>query len=196
MPSLHADIERVLFPEEMILQGIDSVARSIVEHYEGRDFTVVSILKGSCIFSADLIRRIPVPLELAFVSASSYRDRTVSGELEISFFPTGEIEGRNLLLVDDILDTGQTMASLKAEFLRRGAAEVSTCVFLDKPSRRAVELDADYKVLEVGDQFVVGYGLDYKGRYRNLPYVGVLKPAVYDENAEVPSNAGETTGSR
>ncbi len=179
MPSLHADIERVLFPEDLILEGIDRVARAIVERFDGRDFTVVSILKGSCIFSADLIRRIPVPLELAFVSASSYRDKTTSGELEISFFPTGEIEGRNLLLVDDILDTGQTMSRLKEEFLRRGANEVATCVFLDKPSRRAVELDADFKVLEVEDLFVVGYGLDFNGRYRNLPYVGVLRPELY-----------------
>lgn len=189
MASLHADIERILFPEEVILKGIDRVARAIVEHFDGRDFTVVSILKGSCIFSADLIRRIPVPLELAFVSASSYRDRTTAGELEISFFPTGEIEGRNLLLVDDILDTGQTMAALKQEFLRRGAAEVATCVFLDKPSRRAVELDADFKVLEVDDLFVVGYGLDFKGRYRNLPYVGVLRPELYGEPA-VEGGAG------
>ena len=179
MSSLHADIERVLFSEDVILEGIDQVARAIVERFDGRDFTVVSILKGSCIFSADLIRRIPVPLELAFVSASSYRDKITSGELEISFFPTGEIEGRSLLLVDDILDTGQTMSRLKAEFLARGASEVATCVFLDKPSRRAVELDADFKVLEVDDLFVVGYGLDFNGRYRNLPYVGVLRPELY-----------------
>ena len=151
----------------------------MTERFKGREFTVVSILKGSCIFSADLIRRIPVPLELAFVSASSYRDGTSAGNLEINFFPTGEIEGRNLLLVDDILDTGQTMSRLKAEFLERGAAEVATCVFLDKPSRRAAPLEADFKVLEVDDLFVVGYGLDFAGRYRNLPYVGVLKPEIY-----------------
>lgn len=179
MLTVHSDIESVLFTEEAIREGIDGCAASVTEHFQGRDFTVVSILKGSCIFSADLIRRIPIPLELAFVSASSYRDKTTSGDLEISFFPTGEIEGRRLLLVDDILDTGQTMSRLKAEFLARGASEVATCVFLDKPSRRAVELDADFKVLEVGDQFVVGYGLDFAGRYRNLPYVGVLKPEIY-----------------
>ncbi|MEE2940976.1 MAG: hypoxanthine phosphoribosyltransferase [Planctomycetota bacterium] len=191
MPSFHADIERVLFSEEVILEGIDRVARAIVDRFDGRDFTVVSILKGSCIFSADLIRRIPVPLELAFVSASSYRDRTTSGELEISFFPTGEIEGRNLLLVDDILDTGQTMSRLKEEFLRRGASEVATCVFLDKPSRRAVELDADFKVLEVDDLFVVGYGLDFDGRYRNLPYVGVLRPELYGPAEEEPDPSAD-----
>ncbi len=184
MASVHEDIESILFSEAKILEGIDRVAADVTRRFLGREFTVVSILKGSCIFSADLIRRIPIPLELAFVSASSYRDKTTSGKLEISFFPTGEIEGRNLLLVDDILDTGQTMSRLRAEFLSRGAADVATCVFLDKPSRRAVDLDADFRVLEVGDQFVVGYGLDFRGRYRNLPYVGVLKPEIYAAPAE------------
>lgn len=189
MSSLHADVARVLFTEDEIEKGIDRVAAQVTDRFHGRDFTVVSVLKGSCIFSADLIRRIPIPLELAFVSASSYGDGTTSGELEISFFPTGEIEGRNLLLVDDILDTGQTMARLRAEFRRRGAAEVATCVFLDKPSRRAVELDADFRVARIDDLFVVGYGLDFAGRYRNLPYVGVLRPEIY---AAVDGSKGET----
>lgn len=180
MSSLHTDIDRILFSEEDILRGIDRVARTVTDRFRGQEFTVVSILKGSCIFSADLIRRIPIPLELAFVSASSYRDKTTSGKLEINFFPTGEIEGRNLLLVDDILDTGQTMSRLKKEFLERGASEVATCVFLDKPSRRNVDLDADFRVIEIEDLFVVGYGLDFAGRYRNLPYVGVLKPEIYE----------------
>ena len=179
MTSVHQDIDSVLFDEASIVERIERVAAAITERFEGGDLTVVSILKGSCIFASDLIRRIPIPLELAFVSASSYGDRTTSGELEISFFPTGEIEGRRLLLVDDILDTGKTMSRLKAEFLERGAAEVGTCVFLDKPSRRSVDLDPDFRVHEVDDLFVVGYGLDFAGRYRNLPYVGVLKPEIY-----------------
>lgn len=181
MPDVHADIESVLFPEDVIRSGLARVGQAITDRFRGRDFTVVSILKGSCIFSADLIRQIPIPLELAFVSASSYGDRTTSGDLEINFFPTGEIEGRNILLVDDILDTGKTMSCLREEFLRRGASEVATCVFLDKPSRRSVDLNADFRVLEVEDKFVVGYGLDFAGRYRNLPYVGVLKPAIYEK---------------
>jgi len=179
MSSVHQDIDRVLFSEDVIVEGLERVAAAVTERFQGGDLTVVSVLKGSCIFASDLIRRIPIPLELAFVSASSYGDRTTSGDLRISFFPTGEIEGRRLLLVDDILDTGKTMDRLKSEFLARGAAEVATCVFLDKPSRRSVELDADFRVHEVDDLFVVGYGLDFAGRYRNLPYVGVLKPEVY-----------------
>lgn len=173
---MHEDIDDILYTEEEIKTGIDRVAEAVTKDYQGRDFTVVSILKGSCIFASDLIRRMPIPLELAFVSAESYREGTTSGTLKMNFFPSGnEIEGRNLLLVDDILDTGKTMWNLKRELLERGAAEVRSCVFLDKPSRRAVEYDADYRAFEVEDLFVVGYGLDYAGRYRNLPFVGSLK---------------------
>ena len=176
---MHEDVDQILISEEEIQAGIDLVADKITADYKGKEFSVVSILKGSCIFASDLIRRIPIPLELAFVAAESYREGTESGELKLNFFPAGnEIEGRNLLLVDDILDTGNTMWSLKEELLERGAAEVRSCVFLDKPSRRAVEYEADYRCFEVDDLFVVGYGLDYAGRYRNLPFVGSLKESV------------------
>ena len=177
---MHEDLDRVLFSEEDIQRGIDRVAAQVTQDYRGSDFTVVSVLKGSCVFCADLIRRVPIPLQLAFCAASSYGRGTTAGDLEISLLPTGgEIEGRRLLLVDDILDTGQTMHRLKREFLDRGAAEVRSCVFLDKPARRSVEFDADYRVLQVEDLFVVGYGLDFAGMYRNLPVVGVLKPEIY-----------------
>jgi hypoxanthine phosphoribosyltransferase len=178
--TLNNDIERVLFNEQQILAGIDRVARELTRAYEGRDFTVVSVLKGSCVFASDLIRRMPIPLELAFLAASSYGDGTVSGKLEINFFPTGnEIDGRNLLLVDDILDTGRTLFALKRELLERGAREVKSCVFLDKPVRRMVPLQPDFRCFEVEDLFVVGYGLDYAGRYRNLPYVGALRAEIF-----------------
>lgn len=177
---MHDDIERVLFDEREILAGIDRIAVDVTDAYRGRDFTVVSVLKGSCVFASDLIRRIPIPLELAFVAASSYRDGTESGSLAINYFPSeGEIAGRDLLLVDDILDTGRTLHRLKAEMLAQGAREVRTCVFLDKPSRRDVEFEADFRVFEVDNLFVVGYGLDYAGRYRNLPMVAALREEVY-----------------
>lgn len=177
--NMHEDVDQILISEEQIQAGIDRVADTITADYRGKEFSVVSILKGSCVFASDLIRRIPIPLELAFVSAESYRDGTESGQLKLNFFPSGnEIEGRNLLLVDDILDTGKTMWNLKKELMDRGAAEVRSCVFLDKPSRRAVEYEADYRCFEVEDLFVVGYGLDYAGRYRNLPFVGSLKESV------------------
>jgi hypoxanthine phosphoribosyltransferase len=177
---MHDHIERILFPEPEILSGIDRVAAEITEAYRGRDFTVVSVLKGSCVFASDLIRRIPIPLELAFLAASSYGDGTTAGELEFNFVPTGnEIEGHNLLLVDDILDTGKTLSGIKAELARRGANEVKTCVFLDKPARREVKISADFRCFEVENLFVVGYGLDFAGHYRNLPYVGALREEIY-----------------
>lgn len=178
---MHDDVERILLDEEAIRAGIDQVAQEVTDAFRDSEFTVVSILKGSCIFASDLIRRIPIPLELAFVSASSYRAGTESGDLKVEFLPAGnEIKGRNILLVDDILDTGRTMHALKEEFTRRGAAEVKSCVFLDKPSRRAIQFNADFRVFEVEDLFVVGYGLDYAGRYRNLPFVGVLRPEAQE----------------
>jgi hypoxanthine phosphoribosyltransferase len=178
--TLHNDIERVLISEEEIHSGIDRVAAEVTRVYRGRDFTVVSVLKGSCVFASDLIRRIPIPLELAFLAASSYGDRTSPGQLEMNFFPAGnEIEGRNLLLVDDILDTGRTLHSVSLELLRRGAKDVQTCVFLDKPARRAAPITPDFRCFEVENLFVVGYGLDFAGRYRNLPYVGALRREVF-----------------
>jgi hypoxanthine phosphoribosyltransferase len=179
---MHDHIEKILLDEEAIVAGIDRVAREVTERYRDRDFTVVSVLKGSCVFASDLIRRIPIPLELAFLAASSYGDGTTSGELEINFFPTGnEIEGRNLLLVDDILDTGKTLSGITAELERRGANEVRSCVFLDKPERREVDIRPDFRCFEVENLFVVGYGLDFAGRYRNLPYVGALRREIYSQ---------------
>ena len=154
---MHADIERVLIPEERIVEALDRVAAEITAAYGDDLFTVVGVLKGAAVFVSDLIRRIPSTLELSFLSASSYRDKTESGELELNFLPTHqEIAGRRLLLVDDILDTGRTMATLKRELLERGALEVRSCVFLDKPARRAVEHEADFRCFEVEDLFVVG----------------------------------------
>lgn len=185
------DIEQILFPEDQIVAGINRVAAEVTDVYRGREFTVVSVLKGSCVFASDLIRRIPIPLELAFVAASSYGDGTESGELEVNYFPAeGEIEGRNLLLVDDILDTGRTLHGLKRELLARGAGEVRTCVFLDKPARRAVEFNADFRCFEVENLFVVGYGLDFAGRYRNLPYVGALRSELY-AGCPAPASSSE-----
>ncbi|MAG62387.1 hypoxanthine phosphoribosyltransferase [Candidatus Woesearchaeota archaeon] len=175
-------MDHVLFSEEAILDGIEAVAAEVTEAYRGQEWTVVSILKGSCIFASDLVRRIPIPLQMAFVAAHSYGKGTQSGKLHVDFLPSGdEIEGRNILLVDDILDTGRTMHALKNELMNRGAVQVKTCVFLDKPSRRELHLEPDFRVFEVQNEFVVGYGLDFAGRYRNLPYVGALKPAVFED---------------
>ncbi len=190
--TLEADIERVLFSEGEIRERIDELADELTRAYEGREFTVVSVLKGSCVFASDLIRRIPIPLELAFVAASSYRDGTQSGALDVVFPAGNEIQGRDVLLVDDILDTGRTLKRLRDELAARGAREVRSCVFLDKPARRAVPLAADFRGFEVEDLFVVGYGLDFAGRYRNLPYVGALRESVFQTARESRGAAPRT----
>jgi hypoxanthine phosphoribosyltransferase len=179
--NLQDDIERVLFSEAEIESAIDRIAAEVTRHYRGREFTVVSVLKGSLVFTADLIRRIPIPLELAFVGVSSYGPGTSAGPLELQRLPAkAEIEGRDLLVVDDILDTGRTLDFVRRELGRIGARDVRTCVFLDKPSRRIVPIEPDLRAFLVDDLFVVGYGLDFAGRYRNLPYVGALRAEVFE----------------
>lgn len=181
---VHPDIDRVLHTASEIQDRIATVAKEISERFGSEPLTVIGVLNGAVVFVADLIRHIDAPLELAFVSASSYGDGTTSGRLELDFLPApSAIEGRRILLVDDILDTGRTMASLQAELLARGAREVHGCVLLDKPSRRVVDIDVEFVGFSIEDAFVVGFGLDYAGLYRNLPYIGVL-PA---EHASTPS---------
>jgi hypoxanthine phosphoribosyltransferase len=183
--SLHGDIERVLFSEAEISGAIDRVAAEVTERYADTDLTVVSILKGSCVFVSDLIRRIPIPLELAFVGASSYGQGTQNGPPKITLLPSKvEIQGRHLLLVDDILDTGRTIQFVLEELRRLGAHQVRTCVFLDKPSRRVIPIVPDLRCFEVQNEFVVGYGLDFAGHYRNLPYVGALRAEVLERHPE------------
>ena len=176
------DIERILFTETDIRVGLSRVAQEVVAYYRDASCTVVSVLKGGCLFTADIIRQLPVPLRLSFAAVSSYRDGTTGGRLSLDYFPTDqEIRGQRILLVDDILDTGRTLAFLRGELLKQGAREVKTCVLLDKPTRRTVTYEADFRAFVIEDVFVVGYGLDFAGRYRNLPYIAVLRPEVYAE---------------
>jgi hypoxanthine phosphoribosyltransferase len=186
---VHDDIDHILLDEQDIRLGIEDVAGQIVAHYAADEPTVVAVLNGSVVFVADLIRRLPIPLRLAFLWAESYRQGTSPGALSFGGVGTAsEIQGRRVLLVDDILDSGRTLFALRGELLRRGARDVRTCVFLDKPARRAVALEADYACFRIADEFVVGYGLDHAGRYRNLPFVGVLKAEVL---ARAPSAGSE-----
>jgi hypoxanthine phosphoribosyltransferase len=183
---VHDDIERILFGEQEIRAVIERVAGEIRGVYAGQEPTVIAVLKGSVVFVADLIRRLPIPLHLGFAWAESYRQGTSAGPLEFGGLPPEtELAGRRILLVDDILDSGRTLQALRAAILARGAQDVRTCVFLDKPARRAVPLEADHVCFEVEDLFVVGFGLDYRGRYRNLPYVAALKPHVCADEATV-----------
>ncbi len=176
------DIERILFTETDIRAGLRRVAQEVAAHYRDAPCTVVSVLKGGCLFTADIIRQLPFPLRLSFAAVSSYGDGTTSGGLSLDYFPADqEIREQRILLVDDILDTGRTLAFLRAALLQHGAREVKTCVLLDKPARRRVEYEVDFRAFVIGDVFVVGYGLDFAGRYRNLPYIAVLRPEVCAE---------------
>ncbi len=175
------DIDRVLVHERRIRDRVAELGARISRDYEGKDVTVVALLKGGVVFLSDLIRSISVPMHLDFAWASSYGDGTTSsGNVALRVMPDTSLRGRHVLLVDDILDTGRTLARVSAELRDRfGAAEVKTCVLLDKAARREVDVRADYVGFEVENVFVVGYGLDFADRYRNLPYIGVLKPHLY-----------------
>lgn len=173
---MHPDIERILVDEHAIRGAIQRLAREIASTRSDRPLSVVVALKGAFVFAADLVRAIDLPLELEFASASSYRDGTRPGALELAQLPSeAALRGRDVLLVDDVCDTGRTLRALQSELARRGAARVRTCVLLQKPAARPGALRADLCGIEIPDVFVVGYGLDCAGAYRQLPYIGSLR---------------------
>lgn len=178
---MEQDMERVLFTQEQVAGRIREMAQEITRDYAGKAPLVVGILRGSFIFMADLVRQLELPLSLDFMSASSYGAGTVSsGKVNIRLDLQEDIAGRDVLLVEDILDTGNTLSKLVAELQGRGPASLKLCVLLDKPDRRTKPIQADYVGFTIPDAFVVGCGLDYDQRYRNLPYIGILKPSVYE----------------
>ncbi len=171
---MNKDNLKVLFNEEQIAKRVDAIAQEINRDYEGKDLLAIAILKGSFMFFSDLLKKIDLPLEIDFMVAKSYGDNTHPGEVRIVKDLDKPIEGRHILLVEDILDTGQTLHALYKLLEVRGAASLKTCAFLDKPARRNTDFYADYKGYEIPDYFVVGYGLDYAEKYRNLPYIAEL----------------------
>ncbi|MBP3435597.1 MAG: hypoxanthine phosphoribosyltransferase [Clostridia bacterium] len=180
MASMYDDIESVLFTEEQIAEIVQNMGRQISKDYEGKNLVLVSVLKGSLMFMADLMRAITIPCSIDFLSVSSYGSGTVtSGEVRILKDLDGSLEGKDLLVVEDILDSGVTLSFLLKTLSARNPASVRLCTFLDKPERRRVDIHADYVGASVPDAFIVGYGLDYAEKYRNVPYVGVLKPEIY-----------------
>lgn len=177
------DLKCVLFTEEQIAQCVKRLALKVEADYEGKDLVCVCILKGGFVFMADLVRAIRIPLALDFMATSSYGASTKSGGVvRILKDLDKDITGKHVLLVEDIVDSGLTLSYLKEYLKQRGAASLKICALLDKPERRKVDLQADYIGFTTPDAFLVGYGLDYAEKYRNLPMIGVLKPEVY-ENA-------------
>ena len=177
------DVEEILLNEEALANIATRLAKQITEDYKDspRKLVVLSILKGSMPFTTDLVRQIPLPLELDFMKVSSYGAGTASsGRLKISLdLMRDDLDQIDILVVEDIVDSGNTLSRLKKYLADKGAHSVRICTLLDKPSRREVELVPDYCGAVIPDKFVIGYGLDYDEKYRNLPYVGVLKPSVY-----------------
>jgi hypoxanthine phosphoribosyltransferase len=174
---MQSDLEKVLYREEEIAARLDQMAVQITQDYRGKDLTVLAILNGSLIFMSDLLRRIPLPLQLDCLRAKSYYGGTVTtGRVQFDYAALPLVQGRHVLLLDDILDSGNTLASI-VETIRREAGPVSlkSCVLLRKMKKRELSIEADYVGFDIEDEFVVGYGLDYQERYRNLPLIGVLK---------------------
>lgn len=176
------DIQEVLISREVLLEKAKELGRQISEDYKGKDLVVVCVLKGGVVFYADLIREISIPIDLDFIAVSSYGASTKSsGVVKILKDLDTNINDKHLLIVEDIIDTGLTMKHLKQLLSTRGPLSVKVCSALDKPSRRKVDIEIEYKGMEIPDRFVVGYGLDYAGKYRNIPDVCVLKPEVYSK---------------
>ncbi len=173
------DIERVLISEEEIQKKVQEMGRQISEDYRDKNLLMVSVLKGSVIIMADLMRAITIPARIDFMSVSSYGNGTVHKSLKILKDLDIPLEGYDLLLVEDILDSGKTLYSLREMLRQRNPRSIRIATLLDKPERREEDIRPDYYCFQVPDEFVVGYGLDYAEKYRNLPFIGVLKPEVY-----------------
>ena len=175
------DIERILFHEQTILSRLDEMAREITDAYRGKELTVLAVLNGSLIFAADVLRRIPLPLRLDCLRVASYHGGTEStGTVTFHQLTMPDVRGRHVLVLDDILDSGRTLHAICARLRGENPASIRVCVLLRKAKTRAEELDADFVGFEIGDEFVIGYGLDYAEQYRNLPFVGVLRREVFE----------------
>ena len=174
---MQGDLERVIYREEEIAARLDQLAVQITEDYRGKDLTVLAILNGSLIFMSDLLRRIPLPLQLDCLRVKSYFGGTVSsGRVQFDHAALPLMQDRHVLLLDDILDSGNTLAAITETIrLEAGPLSVKSCVLLRKKKKRSLSIEADYIGFDIEDEFVVGYGLDYQERYRNLPFIGVLK---------------------
>lgn len=176
------DIQEVLYSAEQINDKVRELGATLTEDFQDRNPLVICVLKGAFIFMADLVKAIHVPLEIDFMAVSSYGQSTKSsGVVKIIKDLDASVEGREVLIVEDIIDSGLTLSYLIDVLERRNAKSVTVVTLFDKPARRSVDLQADYTGFTLPDEFVVGYGLDYSEKYRNLPYIGILKPHVYEK---------------
>lgn len=176
---MYDDIQKVLYTEEQIRARTKELAKKIAEDYAGESIVMVCILRGSCIFFAELVKHIPNYVELEFITVSSYSNTNTSGEVRLIADISKPIQGENVLIVEDIIDTGYTLNYLKRLLLARNPKSLKVATLLDKPSRRLIECEGDYIGFEVPNEFVVGYGLDFEQKYRNYPHIGVLKKEIY-----------------
>jgi len=173
---VQGDLERVLFDERTILRRLDEIAAQISNDYRDRDLTVIAVLNGSLVFMADLMRRIQLPLRLDCLSVASYHGKAeTSGGVIFKQVAPPDVKDRHVLILDDILDSGHTLAAIREKLETAHPRSIRVCVLLSKTKQRAREVNADYLGFEIADEFVVGYGLDYDERYRNLPCIGVLR---------------------
>jgi hypoxanthine phosphoribosyltransferase len=180
-PRWRKEVERMLITEEQLARRVKTLAHEIERDFRGREMVVVSLLSGTVMFLADLVRHLNLPLRLDFIGVSSYGLGTESGDLVFTKELRLDVRGRDVLLVDDILDTGRTLSRVIPKLRLLKPRRIKTCVLLDKAERRVEKIEADYVGFAVPDFFVVGYGLDFAERYRNLPFVGVLHPHIYKE---------------
>lgn len=179
---MHKDCERIMLTEEQLRSRVKEIALEVDERYQGKRPLVVGILKGSIIFYSDFIRHLTCPVELDFMAVSSYGSGAVSsGKLKIKKDLDRDVKGRDVIIVEDIIDSGFTLANLKALLLERGAASVIIVTLLNKADRREYDIAPDYNCFDIENEFVIGYGLDYNEMYRSLPYIGILKRSVYEK---------------
>ena len=175
------DVEKVLLSEEQLSQKIAELGEEISKDYQGKEIVAICVLKGAILFMADLARAVKVPMALDFMAVSSYGNGTsTSGTVRILKDLDNSIDGKHVLVVEDIIDSGVTLKYLLKNLKSRKPASIKLCTLLNKPERRRVEVDIDYCGFTVPDYFLVGYGLDYAEKYRNLPFIGILKPAIYE----------------
>lgn len=178
--NMDQDILKVLYTEEQLKKRVAEMGEEIYEEFKDKNPLFLGVLKGCFIFMADIVRACQLKSDIEFIAVSSYQNGTASsGVVQITRDLQQDITGRDIIVIEDILDSGNTLYFLKNYFLTKGAASVSIATLLDKPARRAKPIKADFVGFEVPDEFVVGYGLDYAQKYRNIPYIGVLKPEVY-----------------